>query len=61
MVIFHSWFTVVLLLLLVGIAIWAFSSKRKKDFDEAARLPFSGDNVRPESDRDRSDKNGEDQ
>jgi cytochrome c oxidase cbb3-type subunit 4 len=26
-----------------GIVVWAFSRKRKRDFDEAARLPFSGD------------------
>ena len=26
----------------IGIVVWAYSSKRKRDFDEAARLPFSG-------------------
>jgi len=24
----------------VGIVVWAYSSRRKRDFDEAARLPF---------------------
>ena len=27
----------------VGIVIWAYSRKRKRDFDEAARLPFTGE------------------
>lgn len=26
----------------IGICVWAYSRKRKRDFDEAARLPFSG-------------------
>ena len=34
--------TVVSFLLFVGIAVWAFSRRRKRDFDEAARLPFTG-------------------
>ncbi len=54
MALFHSWFTVVLLVLFIGITVWAFSSRRKKDFDEAARLPFSGDGVRPEGEDDAS-------
>lgn len=36
---------IVLVLVLVaflGIVFWAYSRKRKRDFDEAARLPFSG-------------------
>ena len=33
-------FTIVMLLLFVGICIWAFSGRRKRDFDEAARLPL---------------------
>ena len=27
----------------VGIVIWAYSRKRKRDFDEAAQLPFRGE------------------
>ncbi len=34
--------TVLSFLIFVGIAIWAFSRRRKRDFDEAANLPFSG-------------------
>lgn len=32
--------TLLLLILFIGIVIWAYSSKRRKDFDEAARLPL---------------------
>jgi len=35
--------TAVLLLLFIGICIWAFSPGRKRDFDAAARLPLSDD------------------
>lgn len=31
------------LILFVAICIWAWSRRRRADFDEAARLPFSGD------------------
>ena len=32
--------TLLLMLTFIGIVLWAWSSKRKKDFDEAARLPL---------------------
>jgi cytochrome c oxidase cbb3-type subunit IV len=35
--------TLVLMLAFVGVVIWAWSSKRKKDFEEAARLPLDDD------------------
>lgn len=38
----HVALTVLSFLIFVGIAIWAFSRRRKRDFDEAANLPFSG-------------------
>ena len=39
--------TAVLLVLFVGGWAWAWSPKRKKDFDEAAQLPLSdGDPIR---------------
>ncbi len=37
----RGWHTVVLLILFVGIVIWAYSKRRKRDFDEAANLPFA--------------------
>ena len=37
-------FTVVMLLLFVAICMWAFSSKRDSDFEDAAKLPLEPDN-----------------
>ena len=37
--------TLLLMLTFIGIVIWAWSGKRKKDFDEAARLPLDDDPV----------------
>jgi cytochrome c oxidase cbb3-type subunit 4 len=34
--------TVLSFLVFVGIAVWAYSRHRRRDFDEAANLPFSG-------------------
>jgi cytochrome c oxidase cbb3-type subunit IV len=34
--------TVLSFLVFVGIAVWAYSRHRQRDFDEAANLPFSG-------------------
>ncbi|MDR9433519.1 MAG: cbb3-type cytochrome c oxidase subunit 3 [Spiribacter sp.] len=36
-------FAIVLLLMFLGIVIWAYSGKRKKDFNEAAQLPLDND------------------
>jgi len=36
-------FTVVMLLMFIGICLWAYSSRRKRDFDEAAQLPLHDD------------------
>lgn len=33
--------TAVLLVLFIAVCVWAFSPGRKRDFDAAARLPFS--------------------
>ena len=38
---FRGWHTVILLISFVGIVIWAYSRRRKPDFDEAANLPFA--------------------
>ena len=32
--------TLILMLTFLGIVVWAWSSRRKKDFEEAARLPL---------------------
>jgi len=46
--IFHGLWTGVLLVIFIGIVVWAWSGKRKRAFDEAAALPFD-DNDEPES------------
>ena len=40
--IFSAW-TVIVLILFVGIVIWAWSGKRKAEFNEAAMIPFNED------------------
>ncbi len=40
---FHIIWTVVLFIVFIAIVAWAWSSKRKKRFDEAARLPLEDD------------------
>ena len=32
--------TALLMVIFLGIVIWAYSSRRKRDFEEAARLPL---------------------
>ncbi len=39
----HSIWTVLVFVMFVGIVIWAYSSKRKRAFDEAARLALDDD------------------
>ena len=40
---FHSIWTVAMLILFIGIWAWAWSSKRKPGFDAAARMPLDDD------------------
>ncbi|EED32702.1 cytochrome c oxidase, cbb3-type, CcoQ subunit [gamma proteobacterium NOR5-3] len=35
--------TAFLFVAFIGLVIWAYSSKQKKEFDEAANLPFADD------------------
>jgi len=37
---FRGLFTLVMMLLFVALVVWAYSGKRKKTFDAAARLPL---------------------
>ena len=39
----HGLWTTILLAVFVAIVAWAWSGRRKKDFDEAARLPLEED------------------
>ena len=38
---FHIIYTIVLLIVFVGIVVWAWSAKRKRSFRDAANLPFA--------------------
>lgn len=38
---FRAWHTVILLIIFIGIVVWAYSKRRKSAFDEAANLPFA--------------------
>ena len=39
----HSWWTVAILVIFVGIVVWTWSGRRKVDFDRAARIPLEDD------------------
>lgn len=41
--IFSLW-TVIVFILFIGIVVWAWSGKRKQEFDEAAMIPFNDEN-----------------
>ena len=43
MVLFHTVWTVLLVILFIGIVFWAWGRGRKQAFDEAARLPLDDD------------------
>lgn len=38
-------FTTLALIAFIGVWIWAWGSKRKRSFDEAANLPFADDDI----------------
>jgi len=42
---FHSIWTLALLVLFIGIVAWAWSGKRKSQFEAAARLPLDDDKI----------------
>lgn len=42
---FHSYYTLVMLLVFIGICFWAWSKKRTRFFDEAAQLPFADEEI----------------
>ena len=39
----HSIWTVLVFIVFIGIVLWAYSGRRKQDFDEAARLVLDDD------------------
>ena len=50
--VFRGLFTVVMIVLFVGLVLWAYSSKRKKTFDAAAQLPLEEHGNEPPQGRD---------
>ncbi|HEC30323.1 MAG TPA: cbb3-type cytochrome c oxidase subunit 3 [Gammaproteobacteria bacterium] len=49
MIDFHSLYTVVMLVVFIGICLWAWSNKRKPFFNEAANLPFADEDTSTKS------------
>ena len=47
--VFHGLWTGALLVIFIGIVIWAWSGKRKTGFDEAARIPLGDDDLEASS------------
>ena len=37
--------TLIVMIVFLGICLWAYSGSKKKDFDDAANLPFQDDNI----------------
>jgi len=46
---FRAWHTVVLMASFIGILFWAYSSRRRSRFDEAANLPFADESLHAQS------------
>lgn len=47
--------TAILIIVFIGIIVWAYSSRRRRDFEEAARIPLEDEN--PSEDQDDSKGN----
>lgn len=43
----HSIWTVLLVILFIGIVIWAWSGRNKKSFNDAARIPLEDEDTSP--------------
>ncbi|MDR5866629.1 cbb3-type cytochrome oxidase subunit 3 [Halomonas koreensis] len=48
--------TGLLIVAFLGLVWWAYSKRRKPDFDEAANLPFADEDERPNRDTSASDE-----
>jgi len=48
---FRGLITLLLIIAFLGITWWAYSKRRKPDFDEAANLPFADDDEQPTRDK----------
>jgi len=50
----YSIHTVLMFVTFIGICLWAWSDKRKADFDEAANLPFADEALDTEHKEDKA-------
>lgn len=48
--------TILVMLAFLGIVLWAYSSYKKKDFDEASQLPFADETKNEKAARERKEK-----
>ena len=46
--------TILVFVAFIGVVLWAYSSKRKQSFDEAANLPFADDETDAKRDEEAS-------
>lgn len=53
---FRGMLTAVLMVLFIALVFWAYSRRRKEDFEAAARLPLDGDDGRPNTVARRTEK-----
>ncbi|MDH3527729.1 MAG: cbb3-type cytochrome c oxidase subunit 3 [Gammaproteobacteria bacterium] len=54
----QSVWTIVVLVLFVGIVLWAYSGKRRQHFEEASRIPFTEDTPAPTEKISKENPNG---
>jgi cytochrome c oxidase cbb3-type subunit 4 len=54
----HAIWTVVLMVLFIGIVVWAWSGKNKARFDAAAQLPFDEDPAVPTNNTSKENSHG---
>jgi cytochrome c oxidase cbb3-type subunit 4 len=54
----ESIWTVVVMLVFLGIVLWAWSGKRKRHFDEAANIPFHEDVSAPTASTNKENSHG---
>lgn len=54
--VFHGLWTGALLVIFIGIVVWAWSGKRKRGFDEAARLALDDDDETNGSDAEKQEE-----
>ena len=54
---FRGVMTLLIMIAFLGVVAWAFSRRRRDDFDEASRLPFADDDDEPPRERDKQEDN----